>query len=202
MRITRPVLYASRIIITAIALSVGALGNGALAQSAKEQLDRIEAMIAEGAAREAMQEARALFLDLSDRAGFAITRVVLTTGAAPGFGNYDPSPDGIVPSGRPIHAYVEVTGATPRTLRDDLSELVFVVDFAVLDAQGQALTDVVRMGEVRLPSRSRGIDIYLDVTYNITGAPPGDYVLWTEITDGVSGASEQFELPVTISDGG
>lgn len=184
-----------------LALVVGA-ASGVPAQSAKERLDRIEALIAEGAARDAMQEARGLYLDLADRAGFAIARTVLTTRPAPGFGDYDPNPDGIVPEGSPIHAYVEVTGATARQLPGGVNELVFLVDFAVLDVQGERLTEVVRMGEVRMPSRSRGIDIYLDLTYNISGAPPGDYVLWTEVTDGVGGASQQFELPVTIASGG
>lgn len=202
MCITRPVLPASRAMITAIALSISAPGTGAPAQTAREQLDRIEALIAQGSMREAMQQARALHLSLNDRADFAITRIVLTSGPAAGFADYEPRANNILPHGAPVHAYLEVAGATARQRPDGMSELLFLVDFAVLDAKGDRLTDVVRMGEVQMLSRSRGIDIYLEVTYNITGAPPGDYLLWTEVTDGIGGGSEQFELPITFASGG
>ncbi len=205
MRISRPferTRLATTSVLSAALLAVSA--HGAAAQTAMERLEQVEALIGEGASREAMQEARALYLDLSDRAGFAISRTVLTTAPAPGFAAYEPRPDSVFPQGAPIHVYLELTGAKSlqRLDLDGVSELQFVVDFAVFSPEGAQLTDVMRMGEVQMPSRSRGIDVFLELTYNLTGAPPGDYVLWTEITDAISGASEQFELPVTIADGG
>lgn len=203
MRISRPferTRLATTSVLSAALLAVSA--HGAAAQTAMERLEQVEALIGEGASREAMQEARALYLDLSDRAGFAISRTVLTTAPAPGFAAYEPRPDSVFPQGAPIHVYLELTGASSRQRSDGVSELLFVADFAVFSPEGTQLTDVMRMGEVPMPSRSRGIDVFLELTYNLTGAPPGDYVLWTEITDAISGASEQFELPVTIADGG
>ena len=203
MRISRPferTRLATTSVLSAALLAVSA--HGAAAQTAMERLEQVEALIGEGASREAMQEARALYLDLSDRAGFAISRTVLTTAPAPGFAAYEPRPDNVFPQGAPIHVYLELTGASSRQRSDGVSELLFVADFAVFSPEGTQLTDVMRMGEVPMPSRSRGIDVFLELTYNLTGAPPGDYVLWTEITDAISGASEQFELPVTIADGG
>lgn len=169
--------------------------------AAAAKLAHIEALIAEGRARDAMAEARALYLDLAARAGLSIARVTFTIEPATGYGVYEPRPDNRFAPDEPMHAYVELNGASVTERPGGVNEMLFQVDFAVLDAEGQRLTDVIRMGDVQLRSRARGVDVFLELTYNLTSAPAGDYVLWTEITDAPGDQQVSFELPVSIRAG-
>ncbi|MCC5986264.1 MAG: hypothetical protein JJT95_01190 [Pararhodobacter sp.] len=166
--------------------------------NAAEKLAHIEALIAEGNAQQAMAEARTLYLDLAARAGFAIGEAVLTTEPATGYGVYEPRRDNVFDPDEPMHVYVELTGARITERSGGVNEMLFEVEFAVLDSQGTQLTDVISMGEVSLLSRARGVDLFLELTYNLTSAPAGEYVLWTEITDAASRQSVTFDLPVAI----
>lgn len=169
--------------------------------NAAEKLAQIEALIDEGNAHQAMTEARALYLDLAARAGLAIAEALLTVAPATGYGVYEPRRDNVFAPDEPMHVYVELTGARITERPGGVNEMLFEVDFAVLDTQGTQLTDVISMGEVRLLSRARGVDLFLELTYNLTSAPAGDYVLWTEITDAASGQNVTFDLPVAIGGG-
>lgn len=172
---------------------------GGLTDMTAERLADIEALITEGDARAAAAALRGLYLDLSAQAGFAPGKIALTRAPATGFGAYEPRPDNRFAPGAPVHVYVELNGVGVIEHPEGIREMRFEVDFALNDAQGAALTDTIPMGKVQLQSRSRAADVFLELTYNLTGVPPGDYLLWTRITDTPSGQQVEFDKSITIA---
>jgi len=188
-------------IVPALAMSLllAAGADAVQAQTLSEQAARIDSHLTAGDGAAAVTEARMLYLDIAARAGFGVLDAVLTAEPATGFGVYTPRAEAVYAIGDPIYGYVEPYGFTLQPNADGLNEMTFDVDFALMSASGEQLTDITQMGEILITSHSRPMDAYFHLTYRITG-PAGHYVIWTRVTDRPSGRQAEFSIPVEFRD--
>jgi len=167
------------------------------ADTLSTRIAEIEAALAAGDGAGALAQTRALHHAVADRAGFGVNQVILTEAPATGFGLYTPQAQPVYAPGAPVYGYVEPFGFSLEPVGDGMNALLFDVDFALLSTDGEPLTDIMPMGEVELTSRSRPLDAFFYLTYNISG-PDGDYLIWTRVTDRPSGQEAEFTIPVTF----
>ena len=183
------------LVLAAVLVLTGAAA--ASAQTLTSRVAAIEAALASGAAEDALQQARDLHHEVAAQAGFGVRQAVLTEELATGFGIYTPRAQPVYAPGAPVFGYVEPFGYSLQPGADGLNAMVFDIDFALLTPAGEALTDITPMGVVELSSRSRPLDAYFHLTYQITG-PEGEYLIWTRVTDRPSGQEAEFTIPVSF----
>ncbi|KPQ06723.1 MAG: FCD domain [Rhodobacteraceae bacterium HLUCCA12] len=169
------------------------------AQSLREQAERIESALEAGETGDAMQAMREMHLSVADQAGFSLQQALLTEEPATGYGIYERREDAVYTPGDPVYGYVEPLGYSFEDGEVGLNAMLFDIDFALFTPEGERLTDVTPMGAVELTSHNRPLDAYFHLTYRISG-PPGDYVIWTRVTDRPSGESAEFEIPISFRD--
>ncbi len=189
----------SRLALVAPMTALCLAGSPAPAQTLSERVATIEARLAEGDGDAAMAEARALLFDVNEQAPFGVRNARLTVEPATGYGVYEPVIEAVFAPGSPVHGYVELHGFSLVRNAVGVNQIAFDVAFAMLDPDGNFLTDVTSMGAVEIVSRNRPADAFIHLTYRIRGAE-GPYVIWTEVTDRASGESATFELPVTFDE--
>lgn len=184
----------------AASLLTAAIGLGSTIVAADTLSDRaasIEAALASGDGDAALEQTREFHHDVATRAGFGVRRAVLTEEPATGFGIYTPRAEPVYAPGDPVYAYVEPFGYSLQPDGQGLNTMLFDIDFALMTTDGQPLTERMPMGVVEMASRSRPLDAYFYLTYNISG-PEADYLIWTRVTDRPSGQEAEFTMPVTF----
>lgn len=177
------------------------LASGALAGPAADRAAEAEALMAEGRTAEAlalMRDATALLRAQAVEVGLAA--VALTEGEAEGFGLYTPRADAIYAPEEPIRIYAEILALEPAEAEDGQWRLAFAVDLIVQDAAGTTLAEAPGFIEIETLLRDPQADFYANLTYNLTGAPPGDYLLVSTLRDLQSDRTGRFDLAVTIAE--
>ena len=159
------------------------------------ELAAIRAHLDAGEGAEAIAAARRLHAAVAKDAGFGLTNAGLTVEPAEGYGVYTPRDGNIYAEGEPVHAYVEPFGQTLVDLPDGQRAMRYDIRFAVLDADGKPLSDLIALDTVDLPSWHEPIDAYLRLTFRVS-APPGDYIIHAEITDTPTGRAAPVQWAV------
>lgn len=74
----------------------------------------------------------------------------------------------------------------------------FAVDLEVIDAEGDVVANKENFGSFKFASKSRLEDVFLNLTTQLNGAPPGEYTIRFTIRDLHSKKKAQAEQRVTM----
>lgn len=187
----------NRFAAAALALAV-ALATPALSGPLVDAATKAEAAIAAGdfdawfAANETLRDTA------WTSGGLHLANVFATTGDAPGFGAYDLRPDTTYAAGEPIYLYVEPRGYGYGDLGNGMLEIAFDIDLKVLDSGGTVLLDQKSFTNFSVQTRVKARELMINLTANLTGAPPGDYTLEFTLNDKYGGQSASFTNDITI----
>ncbi|THB79110.1 MAG: hypothetical protein D6B25_02425 [Desulfobulbaceae bacterium] len=130
-------------------------------------------------------------------AEFGAENVQVVFSKATGFGMYQVRPDNVYKAGEPIIIYGELKDLS---YRENGRKFEFGVDIigAVEDDSGNILADGIPMGTIEFNSFHMNKEVYLNVTFNLSGVQSGKYTLVTRIKDIVSGKSFDAKTPIEI----
>ena len=189
-------LLALLLAISAIALT-GTAGAGPIAEKATEAerlLDGGDAAAALDRLNEAMEIAW-------DAAPLIVRKALYLEQKASGFGIYvERSAPATFRPGEKLFVYVEPVGYGYG--RDAVgSRLVgFNVDFTLTDPDGKVLFSKDDFLQVGSPVRYKNREFFLNLTVNLTGLGPGNYVSKFRLRDQNSEKSAAFELPFSLAE--
>jgi hypothetical protein len=116
---------------------------------------------------------------------------------ATGFGMYQPRDSNIFKPGDPLIFYVEPQGYTFKTA-GDISTFGVFMDLDILSQSGASLASQKHFADNEFTSHHLNRELNLDGTVNLTGAPPGNYLLVLTLHDKLGGSSAVTKLPFII----
>ena len=113
------------------------------------------------------------------------------------FGNYEPRANMVYRSGEAMHFYAEPKNLVfPKDARG-VYRPAFGVDLEVTAADGKSMKKA-NFVTVKLDTRSRIQDLYLNLEVSLTSAPPGKYNVKFVIHDHNSKKTAEFAKDVTL----
>lgn len=190
MLFARPFAFALFSLAAAFAPAAHA---GEIADKAAE----VESLLAAGDDAGAVAAAREVFGKAWEAtSGLAIGETVLIAEPASGYGIYNPRPDDRFKIGEPVLIYAEPMGFGYGSPGEGLYSIGFFVDLKVMTEAGEVLGDLQNLTELDLTSRYPNREFQANLTYNLTGVPPGRYVLQTTLRDKNSAKIGSFENTV------
>ncbi|NEY90384.1 hypothetical protein [Tabrizicola oligotrophica] len=190
MQFARPFAFALFSLAAAVAPAAHA---GEIADKAAE----VESLLAAGDDAGAVAAAREVFGKAWEAtSGLAIGETVLIAEPASGYGIYNPRPDDRFKIGEPVLIYAEPMGFGYGSPGEGLYSIGFFVDLKVMTEAGEVLGDLQNLTELDLTSRYPNREFQANLTYNLTGVPPGRYVLQTTLRDKNSAKIGSFENTV------
>ena len=183
----------ARPLTLAIALAATPVVAGEIADKAAE----VETLLGSGDDAGAISAAREVMGKVWEAtSALAIGETVLISEPASGYGIYNPRPNDKFKIGEPVLIYAEPMGFGYGNPGEGLYSIGFFVDLKVMNEAGEVLGDLMDITELDLTSRYPNREFQANLTYNLTGVPPGRYVLQTTLRDKNSGKTGSFENSV------
>jgi hypothetical protein len=140
---------------------------------------------------------RQAMAELWSQGPMGFRQATLVSQQAEGFGMEVPRADSSFGANEPILVYAEPVGY--RFVRSEGAyEFGFSADFAVLSEDMEVLAGQRDYQSWRFRSRYPLFEVYLNLSYTLDGAPPGNYIIETELHDLYSDRSTNVRLPVTV----
>lgn len=162
-----------------------------------DKATEIEAMLAAGDTAGAMAGAQALLDQVwADLGVIGFTNTVLVAEPANGFGNYIPRADAVFKVDEPIMIYAEPYGFGYGEAAPGVLSMGFDVDLKVTNDAGEVLGELVDLMQMEIKSSYKNKEFQANLTYTLTGLPPGKYVLLTTMRDKNSDRTGSFETAV------
>lgn len=146
---------------------------------------------------EAIDSARAAVTDALSKAPLGFRRILFVSGVPEGFADYSPRPNSEFSPNEPLIIYSEPIGVTWKKDGDQYSSKL-VVDFDIRSPDGQVLAGQKGFGEFALSAREPPLDFMTHIKLDVTGAPPGSYILGLTMHDTTSGKSTSTDLRFEI----
>lgn len=185
-------------LILALAL---AATPAARAGEAAATMQKAEELAAQGDAQAALATAREALGQLWQTLPLGFSRAVLVVpDDRAGYGIYTPRETNAYKPGEPIEIHVEPFGYGFGRTADGRYEIAFDVDLDVQDAAGNSLGKVANVMSLKLTSRGPNTEFYARLTYDLKGAPKGDYVLVTTMRDRNSDKAGSFRTRIRITE--
>jgi hypothetical protein len=125
--------------------------------------------------------------------------VVLTTAEASGFGVFNARENNVFAPDEPILIYAEPYGFGYGDVSAGIYQIAFDVDMVVKSETGTVLAEFPDIMELSLNTRRRNKEFHANITYNLTGASPGKYILVTTLRDKNSPKSASFETAIEVA---
>jgi hypothetical protein len=176
------------------ALSPATAFAGPLADAAK----KAEEQAAAGNAVAAHSTMRDAFGTFAATLPFAIGKAVFVAAPPEGYGMFTVRGEANFRAGEPLISYVEPVGLSWRPADGGLLESRFTVDLELLDPKGTVLAEQKAFGSFDFKGSVRNQEVFAKLTLNLSGPPPGDYVLRYRFRDAASGAVAISEQPFKI----
>ena len=146
---------------------------------------------------EAINTARAAVVEALNKAPLGFRRILFVSEIPEGFAAYKPRGDNVFAPDEPLIVYTEPIGVTWKQDGDEYSSKL-VVDFEIRSPDGQVLAGQRGFGEFALEARERPLDYMSHIKLDVSGAPPGSYILGLTVHDSNSGKSSSTDLPFEI----
>ena len=127
-----------------------------------------------------------------------VAKSVLIANKASGFGIYNKRADNVYKAGQPILVYVEPMGYNHRLRQDGKYEFGVISDFIVKRPSGEILGGKKNVARMVLVSSRPNQEMFLNLTYRLSGAPPGKYVIETVLHDVVSNKMVSIDNEIEI----
>ena len=176
------------------------LGSPAIA-SADQTVELLQKTIQswqEGSPKEALHQADQATQIIWNKVPLYVQKAVLTSAKASSYGIYTPRSNNVYEAKRAvILLYVEPVGYRVTKTPNDFYKFGFTADLAVMDIKGNILVGKENFMSVNFESRAFNREIFLNITVNISGISPGDYLLGVRVKD-TSGQSAPLRIPVTF----
>ncbi len=141
--------------------------------------------------------ARAALLAAWEAAPLEVSKAIFVSEPAAGYGLYDERADAAFAAGDPIYIYIEPVGYGWKPA-GSLNEFGLSIGLVV---NAEAGTEAFRDDEfLTLSTRSteRPTEFFGNVTLNLSGFPPGSYVLELTLGDLASDETAEVSLPLEI----
>ncbi|MCF8043700.1 MAG: hypothetical protein K9K65_05090 [Desulfarculaceae bacterium] len=152
----------------------------------------------DGKPKEALQQADQAIQLIWNKVPLYVQKAVLTETKAQSYGIYTPRTDNVYQAKKAtILLYLEPVGYRINKAPDGFHTFGFTADLAIMDPKGNILLGKENFMSVDFKSRSFNREIFLNITVNIGGIPPGDYLLGLRIKD-TGGQSTPLRVPVTF----
>lgn len=178
-----------------ISFAAAPLSAGPVADKAAE----VETLQAAGDSDAALLGASEILAQVWDSSpAIGIRETLLVAQPAAGYGIYNPRPDAKFKSGEPIYVYAEPYGFAYGSGGDGLYTIGFGVDLRVLSETGDVLGEMPNLADLNLTSRYQNREFQANLTYTLSGIPPGKYVLETTLHDKNSAKTGTFQTTIEI----
>ncbi|MBU4565149.1 MAG: hypothetical protein KMY53_20225 [Desulfarculus sp.] len=185
------------LVIAAACLILGAPAIS-LADQASQLLQETIKIWQDGKPKEALQQVDQAVQLIWNKVPLYVQKAVLTEAKAQSYGIYAPRADNVYEAKKAtILLYVEPVGYRITKAPDDFYTFGFTADLAIMDTKENILVGKENFMSVNFKSRTFNREIFLNITVNIGGMPPGDYLLGLRIKD-TSGQSTPLRVPVTF----
>lgn len=166
-------------LITVLAMSCPSVseaqGVSALFKDAVEFVNK-------GQPLEAIRTTRLAMLDIWSNTPLSVAQSVLVKEKATGYGMYAQRPDNVYKAGDPILLYVEPVGYTIKR-EGDVYAFGMSADFEVTSEDGKILGGQRGFGRWSFKSRRPNFELFINLTYTLTGVKPGEYTIETKLKD-------------------
>lgn len=137
-----------------------------------------------GEAKKALIQADQATQNIWQKTPLYIRKSLFTSGKASAYGMYKQRPDNVFSAKKAvILAYLEPIGFRIFKTPDGMYKCGFRADLAILDQKGNILVGKENFMKVDFLSHVFNREIFLNVTINIGGIPPGEYSLALRIHD-------------------
>jgi hypothetical protein len=146
---------------------------------------------------EDINTARAAVTEALNKAPLGFRHILFVSDVPEGFADYTPRPNNQFSPEEPLIIYSEPIGVTWTKDGDQYSSKL-VVDFEIRSPEGQVLAGQRGFGEFALSAREPPLDFMTHIKLDVTGAPPGSYILGLTMHDTSSGKSTSTDLPFEI----
>ena len=116
-----------------------------------------------------------------------------------GFGQFVERKSNVFKPGEKLIAYLEPVGYGWKEAGDGKYQFGFDVDFLIKQPDGKILAGQENFAKLAETSQRRNREFMVTLTMNVSGAPPGDYVLGYKLRDIAAGKSTVIDLPFKIA---
>ena len=171
---------------TALACLTLAAAPGALGPAAAQTLQEIDAR------QQAVVEAW-------EKTPLTVRRAVFVTAPAKIYGAFEERPSNSFKGGEPLYTYVEPLGYAWKKQADGTYAFGLTVDFTIKTPKGQVLGGQEKFLNYAQTSRYRNQELMVNMTLNVSGAPPGDYIVTYTLRDAHSPKTAVIEQAFKIA---
>ncbi|HEX3535888.1 MAG TPA: hypothetical protein VHU15_03905 [Stellaceae bacterium] len=163
-------------------LALAVVATASRAQSV-EEIDRREAAVVEA----------------WQKTPLTVRRAVFVAERPHGFGQFVERQSNVFKPGEKLVAYVEPVGFGWKEAGDGKYQFGFDVDFLIKEPDGKILAGQENFAKLAETSQRRNREFMVTLTMNVSGAPPGDYVLEYKLRDIAGDKSAVIDLPFKIA---
>nr|WP_244413428.1 hypothetical protein [Methylorubrum extorquens] len=132
---------------------------------------------------------------------YATRRALYVARKAADFGDVEARPSNVFKPGEPLLTYIEPVGEATQSIGSDQIGFGVIVDFEVRTAEGKALATQKNMidRDVTVKRAEGEPNFFLNLSLDLDGFPPGNYVLVYTLRDKLSGRTLDVPQPFTIA---
>lgn len=166
-----------------------------------QALEKARRLAGEGKWAPALDSAEQAVTGLWQKAPFTLGRHLLVTAPAPGYGMYIPRRHNKYKASgnEPIRIYLEPRGFSWVRQEKGVFKIGMTIDLYLLDSKGKVLSGKKNFQKLNLYCRNRAREMLVNVTLNLSGAPPGKYVIKLVGHDLGKKGSAEVRLPITLN---
>ena len=146
-----------------------------------------------------LEKAQAALIAAWEKTPLSVRRAIFVAKKAQGFGQFEERSSNVFKPGEPLIAYAEPVGYGWKDVGNGVFEFGFAVDFLIKSPDGKILAGQQDFAKLAERSHARNLEFMVTLTLNVTGAPPGDYVVEYKMRDIAGDKSTSFELPFKIA---
>lgn len=129
----------------------------------------------------------------------AVRQSVFVTKKADLYGQVAPRPSNVFKAGEALLTYVEPVGYVWKPAGPDGFTFGLTLDFVIKSRSGEILGGQERFLNYAQTSRHKVRELMINITLNLAGAPPGEYVVVYTMRDDNSPKSTTFEQTFSIA---
>ena len=147
---------------------------------------------------DAIEKADKEVLEVWNATALTFRRAIFVSEEPAGFGSYTDRDSNAFKQGEPLIIYSEPVGYAWREKGDGSYTIGFAMDLAIKKANGDIIAGKENFGRKEVVVKSKAREFMLYATVDITGAPPGSYVVGIRVRDLASDEFGVISLPFRI----
>ena len=182
------------LILFGLASAAPALAAG----QAERLMEQSRQSYVQGRVEQAIVELREAVVQMWQEADLWIEQAVLVNGRAQGYGIYEPRTSNAYTTGQPILVYLEPLGYRHRRTPDGKYNFGLTCDLVVKLPTGEIVAQQRNFQRIDMTSAKPNMELFLSLTYTLSGVKPGKYILVTVLHDLIDGSTASVDTEVVI----